>query len=770
MLTRLFRRLFSDRKGATAVTVAIMLVPMMIAGVSAIDMARIAAARTVLQSAVDSAAISGGGAYSTSGSSTAAVSAAQATYAGSTATLGAMTMRLTPGTDNSLVSVYCQANGNSTCGSVGADTTGACPSAYHYCVVVNAQLELSNLLLRWIVPQTFLTVKAVDTVGTSTYTVNAGSFTSNGIGGAMDLSNILAYVVPTSSTGANEFSTVPAANSACTTGVISYETSKTSVPAGTGCNFALIGSSTGGSESGTLTFSAGQYISFAFANLTGGTYSFGGDGGVLYYDNITVNGTTYSNGACATVSYQYYYYWGEEYRKKIYSISNLSKATCQEKNGTSLYAECPAHNLYGSITQGTGGSLTYNGATADDSLNIYSSSYEMLGYPPTYDTNHVLPTFTATTSEYIGYGSYSVSTQCPRWPTTAAAALTDGDSSQVPYDTNINAYATYYPGKTVTDSRGTSIYPPALQSACSPAASYPSSGNQVYSNAWWGWSAPNPQSTTTIYYQNSYPASSSFCSNQPTTSAGSYDPAYNNCALVIQPLGNAVPTLTSGEVMQPDYYLVVRATNNATAPIVLLDPIYDNQNGTSSGTSFADIYPGVATQHLGGYDSNISVNYTYNKDGSLASAAVTDKDSSGYYPTYDASTGYPFYRITKGQYAGDYVFIERPSQSDSGTQSYDKDLPPETSLRCYNPQQNGYSSSTFSVSNNNNGSPIDPLANPELGAIDCSLNPNGSFALYWNDMGGAQSDNIIYRNAAFVFTCPTPTYTSGAAAPSTLSG
>ncbi len=68
MLINLFRRLFQDRKGAVALVMAIALVPLMIAGVTAVDMARIAAARTVLQASVDSAAIAGGGSLNTSGS------------------------------------------------------------------------------------------------------------------------------------------------------------------------------------------------------------------------------------------------------------------------------------------------------------------------------------------------------------------------------------------------------------------------------------------------------------------------------------------------------------------------------------------------------------------------------------------------------------------------------------------------------------------------------------------------------------------------------
>ncbi len=457
MLINLLRRLFHDRKGATALVMAIVLVPTMIAGITAIDMARIAAARTVLQAAVDSAAISGVGAYSTSGASAAATTAAQATYAGSTATLGQLTMSLTPSTDSGLVQTYCSVG--TSCGSLPAECDGR-----PYCVEVTAKLTLSNLLLKWITPQTALSAHAVATAGQSTFTINPGSFSSTSVGNAMDISNILAYVVPPTATGDADFGTVPTANTACT-GVISEEAADTTLPSGTNCNFALIGSSQGGSSSGTLNFSAGQYISFAFANLVGGSAGYGPDTTAKYYDQLTISSQSYPDGACATRS------------NGTWSLKDEQPTQCTGSASFPLYGECPSHNLYGSFSENTAGSLTSNGATAADALNIFSSAYEMLGYPPTYGTNHTLPSFAATTTLSVTSGqsskSYSVSVQCPRWPTTAAAASSAGDSIQVPYNTNITAYSTYYPGKQVTNS-GASVYPPPLQSGCSPAATYPS--------------------------------------------------------------------------------------------------------------------------------------------------------------------------------------------------------------------------------------------------------------------------------------------------------
>lgn len=745
MLARLCRRLWKSRRASVAIVVAVTLVPMMIAGAVGIDMARIAEARTVLQAAVDSAAIAGGGAYGTSNSASAAATAAQAAYAGNTASLSGMVASITPSSASSLVSTYCNSGGSVSCSGVGSDTSGSCPAGgYQYCVVVQASLSLNNILAAYILPRSYLSVKAVDTVGTPTYDVNPGDVSSSSVGSAYDHNILGAYVVGSeaagagsSAAGAADFAAIPDENSSCG-GVFPDETNITQVPSSTPCNFLFIGSSTGGSASGTLSLTSGQYVAFAFFNLTGGTTPFGADTGTNYYTNITVStsqngsGTLYPNGACYTGS----------------SLATGSDCTRQHP---SLYGECPVHNLYGSISQGTIGALVANGATDADSLTVYSSAYEMLGYPPTHDVNHSLPSFTSEISESFGSGGYGappqtyyVTVTCPNWPTTEAAAAADGVSSQVPVDTNITDYATYYPDVTLTGGTGT-YYPPSLQSACSPAASYPAASG-TSTDSWWGWSADNTKNTAS----NGTP----YCANQPQLSGTStYDPSYNNCALIIQPLGSGVPASSSGPEL-PSYYIAVK---DSSGTLVLLDPVYDN-------ATYTDLYPGVE-DNLPAYDSSmkLTASSAAANNGSGLAVTLTSSHNSSYYPTRTK-----YYAITSGAYSGDTAYIEKPAQNSAG--GYIDSLPPETSHRCYNPQKNGFSSDAFYNTNNDNGSAVDHVANPQLGAIDCAANIGRSFGLYWNDMGGAASDDLGYWNAVTVFTCPSPTYTTGSSAPSTLSG
>lgn len=776
MLIRVCKKFLRSRRAATAMLVAIALVPMMIVGATAIDMARVTASRTILQAAVDAAAIAGGGAYGNSGSNTAAITAAQAAYAGATASMGGMASNVTAGNASSLVGAYCNTTSGSTpCGSATTDTTGNCPTsggapAYQYCVVVQASLDVNSILAAYIIPKASLTVKGVDTVGRISYQVSPGSFSSTSVGNAGDINDILAYVVPTDSSGNADFSSVPAAFSTCT-GLITEQPNVETVPSGTQCNFLLIGTSdtqTQGNSNGTLNFSSGDFISFAFANLVGGHNDYGW---VPYYTGLTLtttnwNGTTTTplpNGACTKSSSPYY-----------------TKTSCNS-NSTYLYGECPDHNLYGGISQGgnpPSGLQNFGGVPISDSLTIYSAAYEMLGYPTTHNANHVLTGFTTTMSEtlpinnnnnYNNTQTYNVTVTCPDWPTNAAAASRDKkadlssnnpnnptntqySSTEVPVDTNISAFSTYYPDISYPDSTN-SVYPPFLQSSCSPAVAYPVKSGTTTED-WWGWSRNNATN------------GSNYCRNQPTiTNTSTYDPSYNNCALIIQALGNGVPTV-NGAPQLPSYYVAVKTTDSSSAIPVLLDPVYDN-------ATFTDLYPGVLDNLIGqSFASNIgqATNSAGINNTNGYAVTITDTDPSGAYPGSNvngATIATGSYQITNGKYAGDYAYIETPASNGGNTLN---SLPPETSYRCYNPQQNGFSSTAFVNTNNDNGTAIDHIANPQLGAVDCSGLTGYSFGLYWNDLGSTEKDDLGYMNAVTVFTCPTPSYSAGSSAPSTLSG
>jgi hypothetical protein len=106
-----------------------------------------------------------------------------------------------------------------------------------------------------------------------------------------------------------------------------------------------------------------------------------------------------------------------------------------------------------------------------------------------------------------------------------------------------------------------------------------------------------------------------------------------------------------------------------------------------------------------------------------------------------------------------------------------------TSHQCYNPQANGNTASQVSLQEGggtsmpltalggqNNGTAIDPVGNPQLGAILCVSNPPETYALYWNDLGTYETDDLGYWNAVVAFTCSVPQTGVSGGGPATLSG
>ncbi|MDE2390420.1 MAG: hypothetical protein KGL65_02310, partial [Rhodospirillales bacterium] len=172
------------------------------------------------------------------------------------------------------------------------------------------------------------------------------------------------------------------------------------------------------------------------------------------------------------------------------------------------------------------------------------------------------------------------------------------------------------------------------------------------------------------------------------------------------------------------------------------------------------------------YDGDVAA--TYNSSGGLVTYGFTPPSNGSY-------------TLTSGPYSGDTVYYETPAARGGGV--VDFDLPPDTSNTCYNPQDNGNAANTVALQNGttdkngnstpttftttgdqNNGSPVDPVANPQLGAILCSAAKPHTYALYWNDLGTYGSDDLGYWNAIIAFTCSTPSSTAAGGGPITLSG
>ena len=862
MLINLFRNWVHDRKGATAIVMAVILVPLMLAGLTAIDMARIAAARTVLQASVDSAAIAAGGALNISGNTGAATTAAEATYAGGTATLGQLTTSLTPSTNGGLVSLYCS---GSNCGLLSADTTGSCPSSYHYCVVVTAQLQMSNLLLEWLTPTTFLTAKGVASTAAPAITISGKNIPpSPGFGSAGDVSGIYAYAVPMSGS-TPDYTKMPTPGSGCSNygAVGPLALLESSTGSSTACNYLFIALSTSSGTAGSggsITLQNNQPIAFSFVNYTGAH----GYHSSSYYQTTSqlyVNGSSGSNGTYYPDGYKAPVYTTSNYRCRSYdsegtcSTSGTPSSTSTSSTGTvgtktpectphynwwgeinfyicttsvvtystqNLTGRCPASTLYGSLDPLGSVNATTGVNSAEvpsaDSLNVYSSAYEVLGYPPTYETNHALVPFVAKSlqkSQSVAGKTYYVTAICPNYTTSGKDASNNTVSTTIDAPiskayaaatgwSGLNIFSTAFPGQTYSDNSinkaqdstnvynngsiwmtndSNDIYPPTI-AACSPATNASDGGVTTTPSSWWNWHGDN---------------ASGNCGNESSADQSAYvatpgQPQDSDCALVIQPLGANVPTNSNNQALLPDYYLVVTTSSGA---VVGLDPVWDlktTAGNTSkyapSGNTFTDQMPGVIINHLGGYDTNITVDGTtvtdldtpasYNTSGTLSSYGYTPSTTNTY--TVPATT--PIY-------GGDTVTIEQPVRSGAG--NYDFDLPPLTSHRCYNPQLNGNPAHTVLIQNGTTdsngvstptqfttavdqndsssaGANIDPIANPQLGAILCDSSEPQSYALYWNDLGTYDSDDVGYWNAVIAFTCSVPGSSTKGGGPVTLSG
>jgi hypothetical protein len=531
----------------------------------------------------------------------------------------------------------------------------------------------------------------------------------------------------------------------------------------TTCNFLLIGLSTGGKGAGSLTFDKENPIAFAFVNFTGGTItspnssdldtSISTSSSSPQNQSSTINGQTkfvqvtpgYCNGTTAPPSGNpkavCTNYTNELYVKNGTSVTyypngytagvvtcTAGQKNCTASAGTQLFAYCPAHNLYGSITAYP--NLTNNIVPLVDSINTYTSSYMYLGYSPTHGTNHVLTPFLGPANSLTVAGTtYSVQAVCPQWlqDGTNISTLNGGADATVAFNPgisgypaeNVNVYSTYYPDKSYDDASA-AIYPPSI-TACTPVMSAPlapgstvsATPNASTSNPWWGWSPSNAAAydpgNTTVHNCafNAVSSGGTMTTVNEISSPNSapFTSAYSNCALLIQPLG-LNPTGI------PDYYTYI--ANPGAAP------------------------------------------------GSLGNAA----NITTFTPVYSKTL--PTSRTITSQGGGLWLVKEAPANQVDGRP------PADTSHQCYNPANNGVDAGDpaqvpavdFPNNDTVGGAPNDVVQNAGLGALRCDKTQPLSYALYWNDMGSyanpmQDNDDLGYANAISEFTCSSPQNSTG---------
>jgi len=744
MLVSLIRKFLRERRAATAVAMAILTVPLLIAASAAVDFARIASARTLLQAAVDGAAVAGGGEWQMSESSTSAYNVSSNEFSNTGAQLPSF-VEISPPT----IKLAC--TGNATqCGSSAPYSTTlftTCAAGVEYCVTVSATAILKNSLFGWLIPTTLLSASSTDSVGFGT-TGFSGRNISSGreFGSAGDISGIYAYAVPMDAAGGTpNYNEMPTANSYCAniTGPLQHLASSTSPAGVTACNFLFVADSLGDTgNGGAISLKPNQPIAFSFVNETGAN-GYHSTESTHYTDNILVSTTSSSGGFT-------YYPDGYLTPPTPPVICGRHQRDCTPSPGspgTALYGQCPNHTLYGSIDYN-------NGTPVTDSLNQYSSAYEVAGEPPTYETNHVLVPFVTTqvVTQNVGGTTYYVKAVCPNYPrsgTSINAPVSTNYSNTVgnQFAAGMNTFSTWFPTGLAnqvafTDyfpnnaacgiddcSPTTDIFPPAI-GGCSPARSINDNGVTPSSaDPWWNWSPSN--------------ISPSYCAQEQA-------PKYSDCALLIQPLGTNPPTDTNGGALVPDYYNTIE---DGSGNIIALDPVYD-------GTTYTDLLTGVQ---------------------------INNTDAAGYTPTYTTpssslitnattihgdSTATPY---ANTQYVGDYLVVQIPSTN--GVPTSDHNPPLYTSHKCYDSSvavvDKGYrpaGSSVDALGYNADGTAIDPVANPQLGAVVCNKNPPASYALYWNDLGTYQADDLGYWNAVTTFTCSAPATTNTGGGASLLSG
>jgi Flp pilus assembly protein TadG len=738
-----FERLIGERRAATALIIAFMSIPLITAAGAALDFSRISAARAQLQASADNAAVAGAGAYQTNTDGTIAYNTAKTAFTVAEASLNSYaTVTYTVGS-------LCNPAGASgiTCGTTSSSngTTSKCPSTTYYCVEVTAQATLRNSLLGFLIPTDVLNVTAwAQTTGIPI--VSSGSFTHSSIGYGSDLDALYAADVPQDAAGNPQYGSSATPNSNCNNssyGPIQYVASSSS-NGSSSCNYVLIGENSGSSGVGSISDASSDPIGFTYVNFTGGNVTSGTTTPDTTTFNI-LNGVTTNNGA----SYPTHYF-SELYVTLLGVTTYLPYG--ETLGGVILYGYCPAHNLYGSI-------YVYPNATNDivpyaDSVNVYHSTWTMLGYPPTHGTNHAILPFLgpANTLSIVGVGLVTIHAICPQWPTAytqivatssfspsnlpAGYSPVTNQSGNFPTATNVPVFSTFYPDVQYTGSNG--LFPPVI-AGCTPATNATDGGETpVADNPWWGWSpANNTHLDPGGASENPGGGGVTNCTSTKlnsgatgitTTQNVTQSSIYNNCTFLIQPLGTSVP-MTNNLPNLPDYY-----TYNVTPTAFAAGTTGNANNVVSSQTSplygITPIYDGTS-----------------------------NSKASGYVPTSISVSG-----------TGPYTVTEPPSYSTDG-------FPPEdTSHQCYNPQANGINGTLLpSADQPNNDSPvtpIDPVENPEYGAVYCNANPPQNYVMFWNDMGSwidYYNDDLGYDNAVTLFTCPTPGV-SGGTGPPTLGG
>jgi hypothetical protein len=255
----------------------------------------------------------------------------------------------------------------------------------------------------------------------------------------------------------------------------------------------------------------------------------------------------------------------------------------------------------------------------------------------------------------------------------------------------------------------------------------------------------------------------------------------------VEPLGTNVPVDINNQALLPDYYNEIQDTNGN---VVALDPVYDTPltgyyiDPLTGAKVYNDAVGPYLPSNRTASSAQISATTTIYGNTTRPAGGSTTALFAGSVYVNSATPGYPFHLV-----------IQTPATSGNGQ---DHNLPLSTSGHCYNPSLATtlasppyvYSSGTFTDTGgtygyldngvkeyngskvpgyNANGTPLDPIANPQDGAVICDQSSPETYALYWNDLGTYELDDLGYWNAVDSFTCSVPTTGNIGGGPATLS-
>lgn len=230
----------SDRRGVVAVMFGLMLVPILLSVGAAIDVARTATCRRLLQDAVDNAALAGGAAYTGPDQANNAAGVARTNFASAS-----FPTALVVGTPSVTTE---------------QGTTNFGGTAYNVTVTVSASLGTTFMSLA--VPSLSLAATATASNPLLQPKVSLGSFAAS----AQDWNAVYLYAVPTSN-GVPDYATIPPASSLYEIGS-NCNRSSAAWSSGSRCNGQAGASVPAGQTMPVVA--ATQPLAFALENMTGG--------------------------------------------------------------------------------------------------------------------------------------------------------------------------------------------------------------------------------------------------------------------------------------------------------------------------------------------------------------------------------------------------------------------------------------------------------------------------------------------------------------------